>query len=764
MAEFSDSEKQSRDTEGRGSLTRGARQTEDIIVAHEFASDGEFGAMDPAVAREDMPGNPIIPMLIRRKWLILGIAAAIALIAIPSIWLSITPQYKSTAVVRISPVVSRVVFRTEDNGLVPLYWSYLNSQVGVIHSPTVLQRVLDRPEVRNTYWYKEEGRTLLGDRENPLERLAYDLNVATRTQTEFIDVSIKTRKASESKLIVDAVVDEYKKYSDEISRANEASLMATLASERTSLQQEIEGLKQTRFNLSRRVGALDPEQSRAELSRQLSVLEGDQNTLARELEMLKWKNQKATSQPGKDKKSPATQPAEEPSLIHAMDAEWRALSARAKNAKLELQIVRQRYGESHPRVRDAVAALEYAENMMNDRQVELDTLGPLAGGYGGDLKNIDAPLALAQIAEQKEKELALVREQVEQQRSKVTQTGDIAMQLAQFEEQIRQKQELYEAVRTRLQEMEMEGKAPAHMTIQSYGVSASKPSDDRRILLTVMALAGAIAAGFGTAYLLAIIDVTIREPLDVRHSTNLPFLGQLPTVAEDIDFVAVPPPDLVESVRMVRTALLERLGSNSHPAVLVTSPQPEAGKTSVAILLARSLATVGKKVLLVEADLRRPALGGRLQMTAQRGLASLLIGASDNGDMIQKATVGKFDVLLAGEIPENFEADVLADGIFSAQLAKWKRQYDFVVLDGPPVLPVADGRILAGQADGTIMILRSSHCRRGDMTEAYAHLSAAGGKLLGSVLVGGRNKKGYGYYSYYERYDNTAHLLEAKPS
>jgi Mrp family chromosome partitioning ATPase len=140
---------------------------------------------------------------------------------------------------------------------------------------------------------------------------------------------------------------------------------------------------------------------------------------------------------------------------------------------------------------------------------------------------------------------------------------------------------------------------------------------------------------------------------------------------------------------------------------------------------------------------------------------SVLKGMAREEDAIQHTGVPRFDVMLAGEPCPVFDTEVLADGLFSACIERCRKDYDFVILDSPPVLPVADARILAGRVDGTVMVLRSSHCRRTGVVQAYADLSAAGGRLLGTVLVGTRVPSGYGYYADYRYSSESMPSLQA---
>lgn len=134
------------------------------------------------------------------------------------------------------------------------------------------------------------------------------------------------------------------------------------------------------------------------------------------------------------------------------------------------------------------------------------------------------------------------------------------------------------------------------------------------------------------------------------------------------------------------------------------------------------------------------------------GLAALLTGAADDRRVVLSGTTPRLDLVLAGDVAEDFDPELLANGVLDVAMARWRKIYDFILVDSPPVLPVADARILARQTDGTLMVLRSSHTRRSDVVQAYADLSAAGGTLLGTVLVGARIGSGYSYDCGYQGY------------
>ncbi|HRX85604.1 MAG TPA: CpsD/CapB family tyrosine-protein kinase, partial [Phycisphaerae bacterium] len=334
--------------------------------------------------------------------------------------------------------------------------------------------------------------------------------------------------------------------------------------------------------------------------------------------------------------------------------------------------------------------------------------------------------------------------------------GDLAKQIAQITDQLKRKQDMERQFSDRIQALATEQKAPGRISVASPAVPVSSAHKDKRFMLSVMSMAGALFCGVVFAHLRGNVNPKVFIADDVQRTARVPFLGQLPHSPSAGTLLNDPNLLLQECMRMVRTALLERLDSGGERAVMITSASSSAGKTTVAIELAKSLAHLGKRTLLVEADLRRPTLAKRLGINNEEGLCALLSGEADQDAVITPSGVPHLDLIFAGRRPPVLNPELLANGVFTANLEHWKKQYDFVLLDCPPILPVADARILARQVDGAIMVSRSSHCRRSDVIQACADLSAAGGPLLGSVLVGVQPGSGYGYrYDYSYSYEAT---------
>ncbi len=177
------------------------------------------------------------------------------------------------------------------------------------------------------------------------------------------------------------------------------------------------------------------------------------------------------------------------------------------------------------------------------------------------------------------RQLELFGGEIDGQRRKVAEAGEIAKQIAQYDEEIRYQRELNDAVRSRIAQLELESNAPARISVAAHAVQPSKPSRDRRLLLTGMSVGLALMAALGVGYIRISMDSKIRDPGEVRYAVQAPFLGQLPPLPPSANLMLDAGPLLMESVRMVRTALLERLDRNASNVVLVTSSSSRSRKS-----------------------------------------------------------------------------------------------------------------------------------------------------------------------------------------
>jgi capsular exopolysaccharide synthesis family protein len=279
----------------------------------------------------------------------------------------------------------------------------------------------------------------------------------------------------------------------------------------------------------------------------------------------------------------------------------------------------------------------------------------------------------------------------------------------------------------------------------------------RRDWFTAM-LAGLLVA-LGLAFGIEYLDDTVKTPDDVTGKLRLPLLGLVPSLREK----RVPllseavPHDFGEAFRSLRTSLVFTSGSEGPRIIAVTSSQPLEGKTTTACNLGMVLALGGSRVLLVDADMRRPGLHIVMGAKNEVGLSHLLVGQARVRDAVQKTSEPNLFLITAGVIPPN-PSELLSSERMNALLGNLQAgPFDWVIIDTPPVLAVTDAVIVARAVSGVVFVIGSEMTRRVHAERAIETLTAGKTKSIGAVLNRvdfDRNKYYYSrYYGYhYQNY------------
>ncbi len=206
----------------------------------------------------------------------------------------------------------------------------------------------------------------------------------------------------------------------------------------------------------------------------------------------------------------------------------------------------------------------------------------------------------------------------------------------------------------------------------------------------------------------------------------------------------------MEAYRSLRTSIQYSGIDTELKSLVVTSSIPGEGKSTVASNLAKSFSKMNKKVLLIDADLRKPTIHKKLQLSNQVGLSDLIVQKFNPSEVIQKVD-DQFDVLTAGKIPPN-PAELVGSEKMSQLLSYLKETYDYIIIDTPPVLSVTDPQLLALKADGTLMVIREGKARQKLILNAYKELKKLNVNVIGSILNDCGQKMG-GYSQYYYQYE-----------
>lgn len=205
-----------------------------------------------------------------------------------------------------------------------------------------------------------------------------------------------------------------------------------------------------------------------------------------------------------------------------------------------------------------------------------------------------------------------------------------------------------------------------------------------------------------------------------------------------------------ECCRTIRTNLAFMSTDTPLKALVVTSPGPAEGKSTLAISLAITMANSGRRVLLIDTDLRRPRIHKAFSTHARLGITSVLLGEQALEECIQTTMVDNLHLLPCGPVPPN-PAELLHTASFGRVLKELKEQFDMIILDSPPVGVVIDAAIIGPQVDGAIVVSESGSTARDALVHALRQMRDVGTKILGCVLnnVDLAKETGYGGYYYY---------------
>jgi polysaccharide biosynthesis transport protein len=276
----------------------------------------------------------------------------------------------------------------------------------------------------------------------------------------------------------------------------------------------------------------------------------------------------------------------------------------------------------------------------------------------------------------------------------------------------------------------------------------------------ITALLAGVTIAFGLAFGIEYLDDTVKTPEDITRRLKLPLLGLVPAVRGDrVPVLTEPVPhDFGEAFRSLRTSLVFTSGAQSTRMIAVTSSQPLEGKTTTACNLAMALALGGSRVLLIDADMRRPGLHKTMGLQNGTGLSHLLVGQARVRDAVQRTSEPNLVAITAGRTPPNPSELLSSERMNNLLTNLGSGPFDWVIIDTPPVLAVTDAVILAGRVSGVVFVVGSEMTRRAHAERALETLQSGHPKSVTVVLNRvdfNRNKYyysryyGYQYKSYY---------------
>ncbi len=708
-----------------------------------------FAQMPPS----DVQVTPREMLLILRRhiWLIASITILGFIIGAVSWYLlrKYLPEYTARTFIRVlSPaekdpmqIGGRIVAKD-------IQYAARVSMVVLIKSQSTLENLIKRDKIQETKWFKAFGDIKAKRIRKAVRDLVKHFGASAQRDGEFIITTMTCGNREESALIVNEMVDLFLATRGSTKRKEVAERLTRLEDERTRVQRDLDAAENALTDVQNRWGFTDLENQswgRSTMQVKLDDLELEQNKLlmeVRQRQALVGTLEKQATGPFSDQVKQQIE--RDPTMI--------VLTRQLATFEAALAAILTKFGENHRVVRQSQELINQTKKEREIRKNEIaeqtrqsnlqgsqDQLVILQSRYE-QLENLRQNAA----AEKSRFDLARIQYQ---QRAKIR--DERRTMLDKVKEQIEKLKIMHDDPST--PKVQFVGYAPVPLEISSPKLQLYFPGG-----LTL-----GLMAGIGLAFLIELLNDLVRTARDVARFLHIPLLGVIPDAAEDDQVADVnlyltvsqaPFSFITEAYRRLRTNL-KLTSQQDSKVLLVTSCMPADGKTSVAVNLALAFAADSKKLLLIDANFRQPNLHTifpKQQTTNQSkdhaglGLSDLLAGRCSHSQTIRTSGIEDLDIIQAGLPPTN-PAELLGGPGMPELIKQVRTNYDYIIIDGPPILLVSDAKTLAKSVDGTILVFNAANTKRGTALRTIRELRQISANILGCVLLGVKALKG-GYF------------------
>jgi capsular exopolysaccharide synthesis family protein len=697
----------------------------------------DYGAADSQVdvpsARmgAGIPAANILEILWRRRWIVVGCVVA-SLICAGIFLARAVPIYSSASQIYIQP--GNKALLGDGLGGNTGAANYLQTQCEIIKSTAVLVSALDVPGVANTSSVRSS--------DNPVGLLKSAIGTQIGKQSDLITVSAESRYPEEAAILANAVVDAYVTYENKVNRSNASEVVKVLQKEKDKQQEEFKANSQAMLQFKRDNGVLSFSEGDKGNIILMRLGELSQAVTTGQLEALQARILAESAD------ALADDPVQLSQFIKSQGngTDYTAatpMETQANEAEAQLAEMQASFGADYPPAK----ALAKKVEVLRTRAAQT--------GNQATSNYVTVAHARAAAAQRRVDEL---QKAFDEQEKVALSLNSKAAEYEQLQSAQRQTEKLLDVLNTRIKEFHVTENSDAPITISILEVARANPSPVRpnRSQSFGIAVVIGLMLGLGGAMLIDWMDQRIRSTSEVTALLNLTVLGTVPhmvgkaTHTERGQAIHLHPTSAVaESYRTIRTGIQFSLPDPSCKTILITSPSPGDGKTTAASNLAIAMAQTGKRVLLIDADCRKPMLHRIFGLKTEVGLSSVLSVRAKLEDAICKCTRDNLDILPCGPVPSN-PTEMLNSDPFRTLLSDLAQRYDHIIVDSPPAVMVSDARIVAAVCDVTILVLRAEKTTRRLSTHARDVLDGVGAKIIGVVINDVPNRRSeYGYYSGY---------------
>ncbi len=684
-------------------------------------------------------GDLVLPIL-RRWYVVIGTWIVVCGIGLPAIWFLMEDQFDTRGLIRVSPVISRILFSdSESERTMPNYENFMNTEAGRMASNTVLHRVADDLKPRNLTMFADAPDVFSGLRQAVTDGA---ITIAPERRTEYVTLKMTSKYPAEAEQVINSIIRSYMSIVRAEEDSSSDSTLNVLDEQRRTLEGRITLHTQEINRLLDEFGTgkLD---SRQEMMLQ-TVARLQQDLIAVTVQRISLEANVQMLEQGMETPLPETDRVDRQTAFLNADPTIQSLTQNIRLYENQLIIDRQMFNEKNPELQNKVAQLEKFKTDLEARRTEL--IEQFDERYKGQVEGrraYEIAQAQARLAQTEEHEKKL-REELDRYDTATIGMGRKQLSIDDKRAELERTRELYNQICDRISEIEVEQKRPARISIAE--MASSVPAQSKKMkLMGAMAFGGFGMGGF-FAFLLAKADKRLRDTRDVVKRVGVRIIGTT-TNAKDVDKRLIAQ-QLSDDYQTIRANLGLLNGHAGSKVLVVTSPGMRDGKTTFAVNLALSFAQSGEKVLLIDGDLRKPDVGETLDLPrGLRGLQDFLFGKPLEESVYKVGPTG-LHVLAADHRNANDALDLLGQARTAQCMRNIGAGYDHVIIDTPPVLAFSDALVWAKMADGVILTSFAEHTSRPDLRDSIDRLEQIGARVIGTVLNNVRVTQSYHRYGY----------------
>jgi capsular exopolysaccharide synthesis family protein len=551
--------------------------------------------------------------------------------------------------------------------------------------------------------------------------------------TNIIQILVTSKRPELASLIANTLVDRYIEHSFRENYAATNKVSGWLDTQLGNLKANLEKSQAHILELQKDIGLYGLDQSHSviaanleELNKQFADAQVDRLLKESRLQQIK-----------------SSSPDVIDAALGTLDPSLQSLKQRLAQLNADYSSLSQTYGAAYPRVKSLKAQIDQIQH-------------ELSAGEAAQVVRAQKELDAAQSNENK------LRAAFENKEQEAFSTGEKAMQYELARQDYQTNRLLYDGLQQRLQEAGiMSGLHSTFIHVVDTADIPVYPSRPRTKVNKAIGAGLGLLLGMSLAIILEAIDTNLKTISDIEQGLQLPLMAAIPAVdAEHLlpakfrEFAVTRGGSswskIAESLRGMRTAILLSSPGSPPKVIMIASTRPAEGKSSVAALMAITFALNGSRVLLVDADLRRPAIHMRFKIGKGLGLSSVLSGKATLHEAVDIwPDLPNLYILSSGPVPP-LPSELLGSRQMEDLLAQARAEYDFAIMDTPPVLAVTDASILGRLADATVLIVRYGSAKRQVVLRCLDLLERSGSRLLG-VAVNFVDFQAPEYEEYYGR-------------